>query len=424
MHIWLINPFDELPGEGPEQRYACLARHLSAKGHDVLWVSSDWHHRKKTRRAMEALPESGHVPKGEPEEKNGVRTHGPSRATGTIRLVPTPMYHANISLRRLRSHAVWAKRLERELTADVSAGRLGKPDLILAASPPLEGARAALQLARRFEAVSVIDFMDDWPDTWLQALPKGKVCQALGKFLLAPWLRLARRNMQLADRVCAQSHAFAQRARSLGHRGEVHVCYLGETPLPPAPPLSRNHPFHILYLGAMGKIYDLETVLRSAQMARDAGRDWQWTFAGTDPGHFWQKRAKSLALEHVTAFPGYVSGPALAQVLRSADLGLIPMDPRSGVAVPYKAGNYLAAGLPVLSSLPGELADLLAGHQAGEGYLHGNPNDLFEKLQRHADDPRHGLRAKQAAKTLFEDKFNRDIIYPQWADWIASPAQG
>ena len=49
--IWLVNPFDDIPGEGnPPLRYWSLARVLAARGHDVTWWTATWSHRRKASR--------------------------------------------------------------------------------------------------------------------------------------------------------------------------------------------------------------------------------------------------------------------------------------------------------------------------------------------------------------------------------------
>lgn len=400
MHIWLINPFDELPGEGPEQRYACLARLLTERGHSVLWISGDWHHRRKEKR-------SGVLP------RPGV----------SLLLIPVLPYRANLSLRRILSHVCWGRRLDRELKQRVESGALSKPDIILASTPPLEGAAAALRLARRFRAKGIVDVMDDWPETWLQPLPESGFRRALAESLLWPWRRLARRLMREADAVSAQSERFAGRAKELGHAGTLHVCYLGERELVLPPPKAAAA-FHVLYLGAMGRIYDMETILQAALLARNEGRDWRWTLAGSDPGGRWQQRAKDLGLEQTVAFPGYVQGEELRALLSAAAVGVVPIDPRSGVAVPYKAGTYLAAGLAVVNSLPGELADLMEESEAGRAYVYGSATSLLEALRPYAENPERLPAARAAAGRLFQTRFNRDLQYRRWVEWMESEIAG
>jgi len=101
------------------------------------------------------------------------------------------------------------------------------------------------------------------------------------------------------------------------------------------------------------------------------------------------------------------------------DLGVVPMFPASGVAVPYKDGDYLAAGLPVINSLPGELQNLLATHRCGESYEAGSTDSLEDALRAYPQRPRSEPEAEKArARALFEAHFNRAKTYPAFAEWV------
>src|SRR5690606_25873676 len=80
--IWIFNPFDDVPGEGKPQRYWRVAEELARRGHEVVWWSSDFSHRRKDRRKA---PDGAEIP-------------------FAIRLVATPPYQRNISLARIRNH--------------------------------------------------------------------------------------------------------------------------------------------------------------------------------------------------------------------------------------------------------------------------------------------------------------------------------
>lgn len=504
MNIWLINPFDELPGEGPEQRYACLARHLSDRGHAVTWITADFHHRKKEMRSAECgvrneeNEESG-KPTGAPNAVSaGAKgalpiSHLPysiSRMPYSLLLISAPPYTSNTSLRRLRSHRIWARNVRAHLLQQVKSGGMPPPDLILASTPPLEGAAAAVKLGQALHAKIVVDVMDRWPENWLTLLPSARPVQALGRLLLTPWTRLARRVFREPDALCAQSQAFADyaanRGQRLARRGGVerrsdvaptsptprssassppkrklwsslpalphskdasrpsptpHVCHLGASPRmpysvsripracepfpsPTSPDLSPlpSNLFQIVYLGAMGRFYDIETVLQAMAHAKRDGRLWQLTLAGTDPEGIWQRRVAELGLEDSVSLPGYLQKEALETTLTSSHVGLIPMNPSSGVAVPYKVGDYLSHGIPIISSLPGELETHLLQSGAGLQYRFGDPVDLFRVLSTVAEDAVFRTQAPAAAKSLFETHFNREITYPLWAQWLENIA--
>ena len=82
VRVWLINPYGPLPGEGwRDYRFTYAARALAARGHDVTWWTAAFdHHTKRFRESS-------------------------SRGSFSIALVPTPAYHRNVGLGRLRLHA-------------------------------------------------------------------------------------------------------------------------------------------------------------------------------------------------------------------------------------------------------------------------------------------------------------------------------
>ena len=115
--IWIVNPFDDIPGEGlPPLRYWSLARILASRGHDVTWWSSTWSHRRKAIRR---------VPLGIREDEGFA-----------MRLVAVRPYQKNASLARFASHRDFSRTFERLANESIASGQLSRPDLILASLSP------------------------------------------------------------------------------------------------------------------------------------------------------------------------------------------------------------------------------------------------------------------------------------------------
>ena len=454
MLIWLINPFDDLPWEGKPQRYATLARCLTERGHTVVHWSSDFSHRLKSKRA---LPDS--------DTQHALPY--------TIELIPTPPYATNISLRRILNHRCFGKRLVKIAKRKVADGTLEKPDIIFASMPPLEGPIAALKLKKRFGCKVVLDVMDAWPATLLQAVPgvmadsKWRIAnyclRAFAKLALIPYAMMLSRACREADAISAQSKQFADFAIRNGATDKpIHICLLGaerfkgpvtsNVSLGPATgeegrePVSSNvslgpdavtpsscitdPPFipwkakpiqlgcrlRLLYLGAMGRSYDLEALLEAVEKMNRDNQEVELVLVGDG-----EKRAALEArnIPNVT-FTGFLNGPELDAQLRQADLGIVPFFPESGVAVPYKAGDYLAYDLPLLSTLPGELAELIEHYQCGQTYTAGDPESLLRAILPYLNNPTKLEIEKANAKRCFEENLNRAKTYPLFAEWIIS----
>src|SRR4030042_2296533 len=121
MNVWLVDPFDSLPGESlAYRRYSFLAEMLANMGHKVTWWSSNFHHPTKTFRS---------VGQATIELKENL----------AIVLLKTPGYDGNMSARRLWNHYTYAKALQKEGTKYSEV-----PDVVVANSTPLLAANRAL----------------------------------------------------------------------------------------------------------------------------------------------------------------------------------------------------------------------------------------------------------------------------------------
>jgi glycosyltransferase involved in cell wall biosynthesis len=219
------------------------------------------------------------------------------------------------------------------------------------------------------------------------------------------------------------------------------------TPLPtshsslPSKLLSAAQPLKAVYLGSMGSGYDLETIIEVA--ARWKAKDifpFQIHFAGDgpqrealearatqlgltlhlptftpshssnagEPSHFNTFTPSHLARSARVFFYGYIDKSAITDLLLSADLALVPNRPDSLVACPYKAGEYAAAGLPMLSCLGGELGDLLKRWGAGSEYNEGDAASLQAAFDNTSNDPdllnQQSLNTRKMAEALFDRK--------------------
>ena len=420
--VWLVNPFDDIPGEGlPPLRYWTLARILAARGHDVTWWSSTWSHRRKAVRA---------VPLGIREDEGF-----------SVRLVATPPYSRNVSLARLRSHRDFGRTFERLANESVASRQLERPDIILASLPPLEGPEAALRLARRMDATLVVDLMDVWPETFARLLPGPAFIRGpLAKLLLGGMHRRRAELIAAADAVSAATNAYAATVlEGLPAERPRHVCYVGayveEFQPPPrlidtvppaggvAGPPPTFEPVQCVYAGSLGTGQDLQALVAAARSLSAAGTRAVLHVAGTGPlepmlraAAAAQRGSCDLRVHGLLPRTDYVN------LLAACDVGLVLVKPESLVAVPYKACDYAAAGLALVNSLPGELQSLIDTHTAGVPYVAGDAQSLARAITALAADRRRLLEMRHAARRLAAAAFDRDRTYPRFADWLETLA--
>jgi glycosyltransferase involved in cell wall biosynthesis len=268
------------------------------------------------------------------------------------------------------------------------AVRGGVPDAVLAALPHNGGAAAAMIFARAVGAASIVDVHDTWPES-LQGVTPARGARA-APFALWKWL--ADVAYRRADHVFAESFRYAQRAdaaRSNPRLSRAVPIYLGGDldyyrAIPAAstlPPEIAGARFLVAYAGTLGRNYDLDCVLEAFQSFSTNVRDAGLLLLGA--GEREDELRTQLTSRNV---PAWVSGrlphSTLLGYLKRAHVGLNAFRAGGNVAYSYKLNDYLLAGVPVVSSLSGESAEMIERNRLGFTYQAGNAESLEDALQR------------------------------------------
>ncbi len=417
MRVWIENPFDALPPEGGRPlRFWLMAAAFARAGHEVIYWTSDFNHITKRKRVF--------VRAGE-EDSRGDAEARREDVPFAVELIPTKPYAKNVSLARVRSHRAYAAAWERRARAVAAAG--GAPDVIIVSTPPLATGAVAIRLARSFGAKLVVDVMDDWPGTFYRLLPRG--AQGLGRLLFAPMHRAARRLYRAADLITTVAARYEELVRACGATAPVKRFYHGiqlgrlersrvranlehsltranldKLDLLEQSKRQATANVRLVYIGNLGRTYDLATILAAMdalppEVTLDiAGNGAQ--FADL------QRCANARIRVH-----GVLDRQSLASLLARCDVGLVPMAEDSCVGIPYKFGDYAAAGLAIASTLGGESGRLLARYGAGFAYRGGDAASLAALVRRLLAEPPTLARAQAAARRMAEDEFDADTIY-------------
>jgi len=408
--VWIVNPFDNLPEEGAKpQRYASLARELARRGHGVVWWTSVFSHSRKMRRAAPdgaPLPEAWRSP-------DGVE----------MRLVGAPPYRSNVSPARIRNHVVFASNLAGLATSEVEAGRLPPPDVVVASTPPLSSFRAVAGFRDRWGTRIALDIMDSWPEAFETLIPgPGALKRLACAALFAPMRRMAARAMLGADMVSATSEAYLDRARKLGAAKPMaafpHTCESVSDPVP----RPETAPLRLVYVGNMGRFYDLDTLVHAMEILGRRGVAARLDLAGSGPSERHLRRLAS-GLANV-AFHGFLGAGELDSLLRAGDVGIIPILPASSVAIPYKLPDYASRGLAIVECLGGDCGRTVGRHRAGVHYQAGNAVALADAIAALATGKEALMAARGASAAMAREEFLAPAVYARFADWITGQSIG
>jgi glycosyltransferase involved in cell wall biosynthesis len=410
MRIWLLNPYGPIPGEGwREYRFTLVARALARRGHDVTWWTSTFAHHFKLQRSVgwkDVRVEPGF----------------------TVRLVPSPGYTRNVSLQRVWSEIVFAWLTYRRGLGEPA------PDLIVAVDPPQVASLLGVRLARHSGARLAIDVCDRWPEMFLGVVPRWLTGAA--RVVSFPLCLLRRRNLRRAElvtTVCRTYTAFVK--REIGDRtlprvetvfigvdqpetlARTDACQAERGTVRRALSLGADD-FVAVYAGSLGIHYDVRALVKAAEILANRDASIRVVVAGGGPLHD-EVAAAASRQGGGLIYLGIVHAAALWQLYHASDVGLCIYGARTTVAMPVKAYDYLAAGLPIVSSVPGELRTLLHRNAAGIPYKAGDPRSLAEAVLSMASDGTARARMAGNARRLGR-QFNATQQYERMAALIGA----
>ena len=297
---------------------------------------------------------------------------GPQEWATVRRIVqlPTPAYRANVSVARFRSHITFARAALRYIRA-----RRPEYDVVYATTPL--NLLAAGAFAAAPHALRILDVVDVWPDV----LPFPAAARRLGWPVFAAWKRLFAQACRRADVLIAVSDEFLREGRRWfrGPESATRRFYPGDAVLPTGGARPSPGPRRIAYVGNVGHLYDFEPLLDVLSRPAQRGR-WALDVVGRGDRDDWL-RGELTRRDIPHTHHGVVSDPArLGAILGACAVGFNGYR-NTTASFSYKATTYLAAGLPLLNSMEGDLGALVHARGLGANYRGGDPDSLARGLE-------------------------------------------
>ena len=163
------------------------------------------------------------------------------------------------------------------------------------------------------------------------------------------------------------------------------------------------------YVGNMSRVYDLETVVRTAEILK-ANQKIKFMLIGEgETKRKLEEMTQRLGLSNVIFVPETKLND-LPPIINTFKVGLAPIA-NIGVSqesFPSKISEYFACAKPVLASLGGDMARIIKEHEAGLIYTPGAPEALAQIItdltQNSEKTARLGQNAQKLAREMFSDE--------------------
>lgn len=405
MKVWLFNTAEPLPkpGENPRLlRTGLLAKELVRRGHEITWWSSNFDHFSKSYRGSES-------------ERVEISP------TFTLRLVPTLEYRRNVSLKRLISHAAYAKSLNNLISTE------NAPDIILSSMPNIDTCDVATRAGVRWNIPVLLDLRDMWPDIFLDVFPPA--LRSLGRIAITPMSRRLSRACRAAAGIIGITEGFVSwglkyAGRDRG-RGDAHFPHAYPASQPDQSTLPEAEKYWdsfglsptalvVSFVGTIRPRNDLSTIVEAARIL---GNKVVFVLGGS--GEQLAKLRKDAAGLNNVILPGWLNHPQINVLLRRSHLAIAPYrnTPDYVMSIPNKPIEYLSAGLPIVSCLSGELERMIIQNNLGAMYREGDAHSLASAITCLSDG---ALRdsIKRRALSLYQEKFTAERVYADYASHL------
>jgi glycosyltransferase involved in cell wall biosynthesis len=173
--------------------------------------------------------------------------------------------------------------------------------------------------------------------------------------------------------------------------------------------VSANGALHLVYLGLLEAPRGLGLVLDALAICSEHGIAVRLTIvgAGRERAQLEQKAAELGLLGRGVTFLGFLPNEEALAVVAEADVGLVPHHATESwnSTIPNKLFDYMAAGLPVLSSNARPCARVVRESGAGLVYEHDNATELFEAI-RVISDPHRRREMASNGPLAIREKFS------------------
>jgi colanic acid biosynthesis glycosyl transferase WcaI len=301
----------------------------------------------------------------------------------------------------------------------IARRKLWIPDVSFVSMPsPVFQAFLGLFLKYIWRVPTIFWIQDLWPETAEVTLKiKSKLLLSILR-TVCKWLYSG------ADIVLVQSEAFTDRLISLGIE-ESRIRLFPNT-APPAfrPMMPQEAPneaahfkkgkFNLVFAGNIGESQDFDNLITAAEMLKEE-TDIQWVIIGS--GRSLEKvvaLVRQKELSESFSFIGRFEEDVMPKFFAHADALLVSLrdTPIFSMTVPYKVQCYLSCGKPIIASLTGEGARILA--KSGSGFVApaGSPPDLAAailKMARMSTGERRIMGER--GRKYFDENYSQKIVY-------------
>jgi glycosyltransferase involved in cell wall biosynthesis len=283
---------------------------------------------------------------------------------------------------------------------------------------PVSSIIPACLAKRRYHIPLIINVQDLWPET-LASTRQGK-----NSFLIKWVGKLSDFLYKKADLLLLP---FYSSQALLEQRGvsSSRMYYLPNSTESFYQPVARDPQFsemftgdtHLILTGNLGEAQGLDMIIEAAAILHPQYPGLRWILVGDGRSKVeLKKHVEEKGLERIVTFPGRFPPSQIPAMIAHADASLLTLkcEPIFAITVPNRLQSYMACGKPILASIDGEAAGIIASANCGLAAPAGDMQQFISMVNQFMSA---GAEERAAwginARNYYLDHFERDQILNQ-----------
>lgn len=308
-----------------------------------------------------------------------------------------------------------------------------RPDVVVCRDIPL--APTALWAGHRHSAPVVLDIAENYPAMLRMVFDAGR--HALTDYLVrnpSAAGAVERHSLARADRVLVVIEEMAERLVRMGVPADRIDVVSNTPPRSRAEPEPRSRhrpegqPLGLVYLGHLEVPRGILELVEAVAILRRGDFPVRATIIGKGrDAQLFRERARTLGLtDSEVRFLGYVDRETAMAEVENADIGVLPhhVNEQWNTSIPNKLFDYMAVGLPVVSSNPEPFERITRETGAGEVFQAGDASSLADAIRRVAgfgDRERYGAAGRRAILERYNWEHDAAILMRGLDRAVSSP---
>jgi glycosyltransferase involved in cell wall biosynthesis len=402
MKVWIFQTGEPLhcdSGNPRPMRAINLANTFVKKGHNVIIWSSSFYHQKKFHRTK--LFKKIVINK-----------------KLEIRLILSPGYKKNIGIKRLFDHFILAYNFKKKLYIEKTM-----PDVAFVGYPPIETAFILTSWLKKKKIPYLLDVKDQWPQIFIESFPK--ILQPLIQLILLPYFYIAKKTLKDSPAICSISNSFLDCFLKFSNRKKnkfdivapltspnyqfknleekhVYSWWLEKGIIP-------NNSFRVIFIGSFSRAFDFDLIFNVANYFLEKNINCEFVLCGDGELNEYLKK-KSQNFSNIKIID-WIDLPKAIILSRMSSAFIAPYKNKDDFvkSVPNKIIDAIKFGIPLLSSLRGEVEDLIKKNRIG--FVYHDQKSLINAIYILLNNISLHKKISNNAKKLYQEKFEFNKVY-------------